>query len=74
MDDGNPTTPDFIPLTAEGTDAIVGLDGILEMPDGVSANPVIGSLAQTVEDLRSLDVSFTKSIAMDTTVRFLLPV
>lgn len=67
MDDGNPATPDFIPLTAEGKDAIVGLDGILEMPDGVTSDPVIGTLAQTAEDLRSLDISFTKTIAMDTT-------
>lgn len=70
MDDGNPTTPDFIPLTADGKNAIVGLDGILEMPDGVTSDPVIGTLAQTAEDLRSLDISFTKTIATDKTGTF----
>lgn len=54
---------EYIPLTADTKDAIVGLDGIMEMPDGVTCTPTIGSGAQNTEDLRSFDAKFTKIIS-----------
>ncbi len=56
-------TPDYIVLTEGTKNAMVGLDGVMEMPDGVTSDPVIGSGALNAEDLRDLDISFSKTIA-----------
>ena len=56
-------SPDYIPLTANSKPATVGLEGVMVMPDGVTCDPVLGIGAQNAEDLRSMNISFTKTIA-----------
>ncbi|UWG98632.1 cell wall-binding repeat-containing protein [Dehalobacter sp. DCM] len=56
-------TPDYIVLTEGTKNAMVGMDGVMIMPDGVTSDPVIGSSAQDTEDLRDMDISFSKTIA-----------
>jgi hypothetical protein len=57
-------SPDYIPLIdADSKPATVGLDSVIQLPDGVNSDPVIGDGAQNAEDLRSMNISFTKTIA-----------
>ncbi|MDH7478572.1 MAG: right-handed parallel beta-helix repeat-containing protein, partial [Syntrophomonadaceae bacterium] len=56
-------SPDYVVLAADGRLATVGLDNVLEMPDGVTSDPVIGAGAQNEENLLSMDISFSKVIA-----------
>lgn len=56
-------TPDFIPLTQDSKPAHVGLDSVMIMPAGVTSSPELGALAQNAEDLRNMNIAFSKSIA-----------
>ena len=56
-------TPDYIVLSSAGQPATVGLDGVLQMPPGITSVPVLGASAQNAENLRALDISFSKTIA-----------
>lgn len=61
------SSPNYIPLS-EGTDyATVGLDSVLVMPDGVTSDPVIGTSDQDNENLRNMEISFSKTIAAGVT-------
>ncbi|GEM_PF-2511518 len=62
---GQPT--DYIPLTQNGQTAFIGIDNAIVLPAGISSNPVLGERAQNSENLRNIDISFSKNIATDIT-------
>jgi hypothetical protein len=69
----NPTTtawvnsqsasPYYIPLTDSSSHAAyVGIESIVSAVSGVTFDPVLGSAPQDTEDLRNINISFSKSI------------
>jgi hypothetical protein len=56
-------SPDYIVLARSGNPAMAGLDSVLALPGGVTGNPVPGAGAQNAENLRNMDISFSKTIA-----------
>lgn len=56
-------SPDYIVLARNGNPAMAGLDSVLVLPGGVTSSPVLGAGAQNAENLRNIDISFSKTIA-----------
>lgn len=56
-------SPDYIVLARNGKPAMAGLDSVLALPGGVASSPALGAGAQDTEDLRDIDISFSKTIA-----------